>query len=54
MVKALVEGNEAVTRTARNAFKPAEKAGDQPTMDLLTQRMQASEKAAWMLRSHLG
>jgi starvation-inducible DNA-binding protein len=54
MVKALVEGNEAVTRTARNAFKPAEKPGDQPTMDLLTQRMQASEKAAWMLRSHLG
>jgi starvation-inducible DNA-binding protein len=53
MVKALVEGNEAVTRSAREAFKPAEKAGDQPTMDLLTQRMQASEKAAWMLRSHL-
>ena len=54
MVKALVEGNEALVRTARSAFKPAEKAGDQPTMDLLTQRMQASEKAAWMLRSHLG
>lgn len=54
MVRALVEGNEAVTRTARTAFGPAEKAADQPTMDLLTQRMQASEKAAWMLRSHLG
>ncbi len=54
MVRALVEGNEAVARTAREAFKAADKAGDQPTMDLLTQRMQASEKAAWMLRSHLG
>ena len=54
MVRALVEGNEAVARTARDAFKAAEKASDQPTMDLLTQRMQASEKAAWMLRSHLG
>jgi starvation-inducible DNA-binding protein len=53
MVKALVEGHEALVRTARAAFKAAEKAGDQPTMDLLTQRMQASEKAAWMLRSHL-
>ena len=54
MVAALVEGNETLARTARQAFKPAEKAGDQPTMDLLTQRMEASEKAAWMLRSHLG
>lgn len=53
MVRALVEGHETVARTARAAFKAAEKAGDQPTMDLLTQRMQASEKAAWMLRSHL-
>ena len=54
MVKALVEGNETLARTAREAFTPAEKGGDQPTMDLLTQRMEASEKAAWMLRSHLG
>ncbi len=54
MVRALVEGNETLARTAREAFKAAEKAGDQPTMDLLTQRMEASEKAAWMLRSHLG
>jgi starvation-inducible DNA-binding protein len=54
MVQALVEGNEALARTARKAFKAAEKGGDQPTMDLLTQRMEASEKAAWMLRSHLG
>jgi len=54
MVKALVEGNETLARTAREAFTSAEKGGDQPTMDLLTQRMEASEKAAWMLRSHLG
>ncbi len=54
MVKTLVEGNETLARTAREAFKAADKAGDQPTMDLLTQRMEASEKAAWMLRSHLG
>lgn len=54
MVRNLVEGNETLARTARAAFKAADKAGDQPTMDLLTQRMEASEKAAWMLRSHLG
>ncbi|MDE2463549.1 MAG: DNA starvation/stationary phase protection protein [Alphaproteobacteria bacterium] len=53
MVQGLVEGHETLTRTARSAFRPAEKAGDQPTMDLLAQRMEASEKAAWMLRSHL-
>ena len=54
MIKALAEGNEILAHTARQAFKAADKAGDQPTMDLLTQRMDASEKAAWMLRSHLG
>jgi len=42
-----------LSRSARDAFKAAEDAGDQPTMDLLTQRMDAAEKAAWMLRSHL-
>jgi starvation-inducible DNA-binding protein len=54
MVAALVEGNETLVRTARQVFKAAEKGNDQSTMDLLTQRMEASEKAAWMLRSHLG
>lgn len=53
MIRLLVEGQEAVVRTARAAFPAAEKAGDQATADLLTQRMQAHEKAAWMLRSHL-
>ena len=54
MIKQLVIGQEAVVRTAREAFKLAEKANDQPTADLLTQRMQVHEKTAWMLRSLLG
>lgn len=51
MIKKLVEGHEAVARTARAAFTVADKANDQPTCDLLTQRMQVHEKTAWMLRS---
>lgn len=53
MIKQLVEGQQAVVRTAREIFPLAEKAGDQPTLDLLTQRMQIHEKNAWMLRSLL-
>lgn len=53
MIKKLVAGHEAVARTARDVFKAAEKASDQPTCDLLTQRMQVHEKTAWMLRSLL-
>ena len=53
MVKLLVEGNEAVVRTARSVFPLVDKAGDEPTADLLTQRMQIHEKNAWMLRSLL-
>ena len=53
MIAELVAGQEAVVRTARQVFPVAEKAGDQPTMDLLTQRMQLHEKTAWMLRSLL-
>jgi starvation-inducible DNA-binding protein len=53
MIRILVAGHEAVAKTARKAFKPADKANDQPTCDLLTQRLQAHEKAAWMLRSLL-
>ncbi len=53
MVKHLVKGHEAVARTARTAFTPAEKAGDQASADLLTQRLQVHEKSAWMLRSLL-
>jgi starvation-inducible DNA-binding protein len=53
MVRLLVSGHEAVTRTARAAFPGAEKAGDESTCDLLTQRLQIHEKTAWMLRSLL-
>jgi starvation-inducible DNA-binding protein len=51
MIRQLVEGQEAVIRTARGIFPAAEGAGDQATMDLLTQRLQLHEKTAWMLRS---
>jgi starvation-inducible DNA-binding protein len=53
MIRQLVDGQEAVIRTARAIFPIAEKANDQPTLDLLTQRMQIHEKNAWMLRSLL-
>jgi starvation-inducible DNA-binding protein len=53
MVKLLIEGQEAVVKTARELLPLAEKADDQPTLDLLTQRMQVHEKNAWMLRSLL-
>ena len=53
MVRQLVVGNEAVCRTARKALAHADDAGDDPTVDLLTQRLQVHEKNAWMLRSLL-
>ena len=53
MVRILVEGHEAVARTARGIFPLAEKAGDEPTADLLTQRLTVHEQTAWMLRSLL-
>jgi starvation-inducible DNA-binding protein len=53
MVRELVGGHEAVVKTARKAFPAAEKASDEATVDLLTQRMQVHEKTAWMLRSLL-
>ncbi len=51
MIRLLVSGHETVARTARQVFKVAEGVSDQPTCDLLTQRMQVHEKTAWMLRS---
>ena len=54
MVRQLVAGQETVARTARAVFPLAEEVGDQPTADLLTERMQIHEKNAWMLRSLLG
>ena len=53
MVKILVDGHEAVARTARSIFPLADKAGDEPTADLLTQRLTVHEQTAWMLRSLL-
>ena len=54
MIQQLLHGQEAVVRTARSVFPTAERASDQPTADLLTERMQVHEKTAWMLRSMLG
>ena len=53
MIRKLVEGHEAVARTARSLFPVADKAEDEATADLLTQRIQVHEKTAWMLRSLL-
>ncbi len=54
MLRQLVDGQEAVIRTARQILPVAERANDQATLDLLTQRLQLHEKTAWMLRSMLG
>ncbi len=53
MIRLLVDGQEAIVRTARGIFPVVDKANDEPTADLLTQRMQVHEKTAWMLRSLL-
>ncbi len=53
MVRILVAAQEATARTARKLFPLADKANDQPTADLLTQRIEVHEKTAWMLRSLL-
>ena len=53
MVRILVAGHEAVARTARQLFPLADKASDEPTADLLTQRLTVHEQTAWMLRSLL-
>jgi starvation-inducible DNA-binding protein len=53
MVRSLMDGHEAIIRTARQVISLAAKADDQPTADLLTQRLDLHEKTAWMLRSIL-
>lgn len=53
MIRMLVKGNEAVAKTARAALSKADQANDQPSADLLTQRLDVHEKNAWMLRSLL-
>jgi starvation-inducible DNA-binding protein len=53
MIRQLMEDQETVVRNARSMFKAVDQAGDEPTADLLTQRMQVHEKTAWMLRALL-
>ena len=53
MIAQLAKDQETVVRTARGVFALADEANDQPTADLLTQRMQVHEKTAWMLRAML-
>jgi len=53
MISRLVVGQETVARTARSVFPTVEQAPEEPTADLLTQRLQIHEKTAWMLRSLL-
>lgn len=53
MIRILAEGHEAVARTARSLFPVVDEANDQPTADVLTQRLAVHEQTAWMLRSLL-
>ena len=53
MLAGLLKGNETVVKSCRKALKAAEAAGDDAGADLMTQRVAAGEKAAWMLRAHL-
>jgi starvation-inducible DNA-binding protein len=53
MIRQLVEGHEAIARTCRSVFPAVDRASDEATADLLTERMQHHEKTAWMLRSLL-
>ncbi len=53
MIKQLLEGHEAVSKTARSIYPMAEAGNDEATLDVLTQRLQIHEKTAWMLRAML-
>lgn len=53
MIKALLAGHEIVLKSIDAGLEAAEAAGDEGTLDLLTQRQQAHQKTAWMLRAHL-
>lgn len=53
MIRSLVKGRETLVRTARMVLAASERAHDQPTLDLLAERMRSDEKAAWMLRSSI-
>ncbi len=53
MTRILADGHEATARTARSLFKLVDEAADEPTADLLTQRLAVHEQTAWMLRALL-
>ncbi|MCC5904817.1 MAG: DNA starvation/stationary phase protection protein [Balneolaceae bacterium] len=53
MVRRLAVDNETILRTARQVLPECEEAGDEATIDLITQRLHVHSKTAWMLRSHL-
>ena len=53
MIRILLQGHETAARTARSLFPLADSAHDEPTADLLTQRLTVHEQTAWMLRSQL-
>ena len=53
MISELVTGHEAVIKTARGLFSMVNEVHDEPTADLLIQRLRVHEKTAWMLRSML-
>lgn len=53
MITQLVQGHETVIKTIRGIYDLVEKASDQATEDMLTQRINVHEKTAWMLRSLL-
>lgn len=54
MLDELMKDHETLIATTRSALETADQAGDEASVDLLTQRLAAHEKAAWMLRSTLG
>lgn len=53
MVRRMTADHETILRTAREALKPCQDAGDEATIDLITHRLKVHSKSAWMLRSHL-
>lgn len=53
LVKTLLQDNEGICVTASAALDKAAQIGDEPTADLMAQRLQIHQKYAWILRSLL-
>jgi len=51
MVAILNRGHEQVVKTCREALGPAQEAGDESSVSLISDRMRIHEKTAWMLRA---